>query len=75
MDLSAYTGTKKIVGRERRISVTGWGVKISPQGGGPFEEQGGGREVEFKKKSRKQCLYEKSQNFFASQEIFFLEIV
>ncbi len=39
-------GTEKIVGRGRRKSVTGWGVKKSPQGGGQFEEQGGGREGE-----------------------------
>ena len=36
--------------------MTGWGVKISPQGGGQFEEQGGGREWELSKKARKQCF-------------------
>ncbi len=42
-------GVEKIVGRGRRKRVTGWGVKISPQGGGQFEEQGGGREGELQK--------------------------
>ena len=30
--------------------MTGWGVEISPKGGGQFEEQGGGREGELFKK-------------------------
>ncbi len=37
-----YVGTEKIVGRGRQKSVTGWGVKIRPQGGGQFEWTGRG---------------------------------
>ncbi len=67
-------GTEKIVGRGRRKSVTRWGVKISPQGGGQFEEQGGGREGELSEKMPENndfgqkittflCHKEKNENF------------
>ncbi len=67
----SYVGTEKFVGRGRRKSVTGWGVgvKISPQEGGQFEEQGRGREGELlqKKNARKQCFCAKNSNFFVPQ--------
>ncbi len=58
-------GTEKIVGRGKQKIVTGWGVRISPQGGGLFEEQGGGREGELSKKiARKQLFCEKKFTIF-----------
>ncbi len=56
---------KKIVGRGRRKSVTGWEVKISPPRGGQFEEQGGGTF----KKARKQCFCAKKHNFLTVKKM------
>ncbi len=61
-------GTEKIVvvGRGRQKSVSGWGVKISPQGGGQFEEKGGGGEGELSKKCQKTMLLCKISQLFCA---------